>query len=111
MLEYTPASTLWKVKPPIVKAPLQSSGVVGVISPSDSAASATIGLNVDPVGYRPCVAWFSSGGVAPWFPYSELRDARLPPAAGRLVPRAPTPAGAPPGRGLIPAPPPPPPPG
>ena len=63
MLEYTPASTLLKVKPPIVNEPLQSCGVVGVMIPSESAASATIGLNVEPVGYCPCVAWFSSRGL------------------------------------------------
>src|SRR5260221_11122670 len=95
MLEYTPASTLWKVKPPIVKAPLQSSGVVGVISPSDNAASATIGLNVDPVGYRPCVAWFSSGGFGLLVPGSGVRVPRPPPPAGRvLAGPAPAPGGA-----------------
>ncbi len=45
-----PASTLWKVVPPIVNAPEQSCGVDGVMIPSESAASATIGLNVEPVG-------------------------------------------------------------
>ena len=50
MYENAPASTLWNVKLPIVKAPLQSSDVYGVISPELRAASATIGLNVEPVG-------------------------------------------------------------
>jgi hypothetical protein len=45
-----PASTLWNVVPPIVNAPLQSCGVDGVMIPSESAASATMGLKVDPVG-------------------------------------------------------------
>ncbi len=50
MLEYTPASTLWKVVVPSVNEPLQSSGVEGVMIPLLSPASATIGLNVEPVG-------------------------------------------------------------
>src|SRR5581483_9799230 len=56
MLEYTPASTLWKTKPPRSKDPEQSSDVYGVMIPADSAASAMIGLNVDPVGYTPAIA-------------------------------------------------------
>ena len=45
-----PASTLWKTVPPRVKEPVQASGVEGVMSPALSAASAMIGLKVEPVG-------------------------------------------------------------
>ena len=38
--------------------------LVGVISPAESAASATTGLNVDPSGKRPWVAWSKSGELA-----------------------------------------------
>ena len=72
------------MKPPIVNEPLQSIGVVGVISPSESAASATIGLNVEPVGYTPCVAWFRSGGLTLVFAYNALRYAALLAAADWL---------------------------
>jgi hypothetical protein len=53
-------STLWKTTFPTVSEPVQGSSVYGVISPAASAASATIGLNVEPVGYSPCVALLSS---------------------------------------------------
>ena len=43
-------STLWKTMFPTVKEPVQGKVVPGVISPVASAASATIGLKVEPVG-------------------------------------------------------------
>ena len=60
MLAYTPASTLWKTVPPRSNEPEQSSDVYGVMIPAVSAASAMIGLNVEPVGYTPAIARSSS---------------------------------------------------
>jgi hypothetical protein len=45
-----PGSTLWKIVSPSAKAPVQESGVPGVMIPALSAASAMIGLKVEPVG-------------------------------------------------------------
>ena len=48
-----PGSTLWNVKLPTCSEPVHGLNVYGVISPAASAASATIGLKVEPAGYRP----------------------------------------------------------
>ena len=50
MVEYTPASTFLKIVPPRSNDPLHRSGVEDVMIPVLSPASATIGLNVEPVG-------------------------------------------------------------
>ena len=50
MYALTPGSTLWKIVSPRAKEPEQSSGVDGVMIPALSAASAMIGLKVEPVG-------------------------------------------------------------
>ena len=46
---------------PSLSDPVSLMIVSGVINPPSSAAVAVIGLNVDPVGYRPWIARFDSG--------------------------------------------------
>ena len=45
-----PGSTLWNTVFPTVSEPVHGNTVSGPISPDTSAASATIGLNVEPGG-------------------------------------------------------------
>jgi hypothetical protein len=82
MLEYARLDVV-KVVPPIVNEPAQSCGVDGVMMPSESAASATTGLNVDLVGYTPCVAWFRS----PWRDLVEAREVLRPRGCDLVVAR------------------------
>ena len=51
-----PPPALCRVIPPSVNEPPSTIVVVGVSTPLSSAATAVIGLNVEPVGYRPWVA-------------------------------------------------------
>src|ERR687884_127833 len=53
----------WRAAP-ISTQPGSLIGVLGVMTPSLSAASAVIGLNVEPVGYRPPIARLYRGEPA-----------------------------------------------
>src|SRR5919204_2693698 len=51
---------VWPAVPSLMQ-PLSSIGSLGETTPVDSAASAVIGLNVEPVGYAPVIERLKSG--------------------------------------------------